>query len=320
MTNEERKAAIEAAEKGIKKISTSEKQTRDEDVELEEGTEFGSEDDLSEALVSDEEDLEDLDDLLDSDEEAEISDEDEDSTQKKENLPSRLIHAAHRNGLSDKDIEELGDKAEKVLTHLADNSDKIARDLGQLGQLKRQQDLVNSKKEDSKPTFKLKEEDFEDNPELLSIAKALNSISSEITTLKSNNRQQVDSNVSNKIDKFFDDKSENNPELGQTSKLNFVQSKIREAIIEEAANIRIGSQLSGKEISIDDALEHAFSLYMSDNSSVKKVKTKEDLIKEAKKRAKRKTHRPSSKKIKRKSSDPYYEAKENVRKFFDSRK
>lgn len=231
--------------------------------------------------------------------------EDEESTKKVEalKLPNRLIQAAKRNHLTDDEILYLGDNAEKVLAKLADRLDAVSAELGERGRKRREELLKQNEEKTEKviPTLEFSNEQIEDNPELKKVQEAIDFLLNENKQLKeeylAKEREQstlTAKELDAKIDSFFDSKITDYPELGNSKELSKAELTNRLNIWEQADNIKFGAEFKGDKMSVEEALDFAFSIYESKNPA----KVKDKLVKEAKDREKQLIGRPNSKKMK----------------------
>ena len=269
--------------------STPKKSIRkDDDAMNEDGTLKVDEDEETEDETAEEDDD-------DGDEELEADKKDgkeDDKKDKESTLPDRLIQAARRNYLSDEDIEALGDRAEPILTKMADNANKVSEQLGELGRLKRQQTLLEVKSTPSTSSKKLKPgEDDED--EIKQIKESHNSLLDEISTLKQQIQIKQTAEFDRRIDSFFDGKTKDYEEFGESSKLTATQEMLRKQVFENADNILVGASLKGQNLNVEQALEMSFGLYEKDR--VKKT-AKKEVVDKIKKRSKSRVSKPTSRK------------------------
>jgi len=219
---------------------------------------------------------------------------------KKLSLPNRLLLAAKRNHISNQDILDYGDKAGNILTRFADSSDKVSIELGALGRIAKQQALLNPKKEANKPTLKI-EENEDDSDEVKELKSNQNFLTEQIAELRGalvDEQRKSDESVlverADKIDSFFDSKAGEFPEFGSLKTLTQVQDVMRRTVWETADDIMTGAKVSNRKISLEQALEQAFSIYES--KTPKKKISREKILDEVKKRENHFSSRPKSKK------------------------
>ncbi len=220
---------------------------------------------------------------------------------KSEVLPARLLQAAKRNHLSDEDVKKLGDKAELVLSHLADNSDKVSAKLGELGRKFKETQTSKITKKEEKSTPKKLEVSEDDMDEVKTLKEVVNSLTSQISDLR---EQSIQKNAATtqaqaleldkKIDGYFDGIFEEHPEFGKTDKLSKTEEIMRKTTWELADDILTGSVINGQQMTVEEALSAAMSIYESKNPSKKKV-SRDSLLKEVDKREKQFIQRPSTK-------------------------
>jgi HAMP domain-containing protein len=224
------------------------------------------------------------------------------------NLPTRLLQAAKRNHLSDQEVLDLGDKAEVVLSRLADNSDRVSAELGELGRKAKELVLLSPKKEVKQTTLDIKVN--EDDPdEVKELKTSLKALTEEISGLK---KQFTDKDGEStrmsllerdrKIDSFLDGKTGDFSELGNSKDLSTAQLAVRKTIFGLADDIMTGASVRGQNVSLEDALESAFSIYES--KTPKKKVTREKVLKEVEDRERSLIHRPSHKKGVAQPTDP----------------
>ncbi len=220
------------------------------------------------------------------------------------NLPGRLIQAAHRNHLTDDEIINLGDRAVPFLSKLADTLDGASQALGEAG--RKYRELLKTKsvtKEDKKSTpLKFTDEEIEQNPVLAKVQSILDANQEKIDNLETALKQKESNAVKEtltqqkaQIDVFFDEVSETFPELGNSKSLTQTQMILRDLILDDVDNIRIGATLNGSEKTLDEALGEALSIYEGKNPR-KVEKIRQDIIDDVKKRESQHIHRPSTKK------------------------
>jgi len=217
----------------------------------------------------------------------------EEPTGKKEReiaLPNRLIQAGYRHGLSDDDIINLGDRAEPVLSKMADNADKVSTQLGELGRLKK--DFAEKKEPPEKFTYGEADQDelYQQDERFDKTAAAINKLQAEVASIKEMSTKREADAFDATIDSFLDNKVTDFPELGQSASLAPEQQQHRKQIALAAQQIQVGAQMLGTPTTLTTALEQAFSIYESQN--IKRVlKTK--LVKNVEGREKQLTARPS---------------------------
>jgi hypothetical protein len=218
------------------------------------------------------------------------------------NLPSRLLQAAKRNHLTDQDVLDLGDNAEKVLTRFAESSDRVSAELGELGRKLKEKTALIAPKQEVKPTtlkVEVKDDDLDEVKELKNVVNSLttqlSNLTKQVVTKNDESTFTAMKERDKKIDTFFDKKSAEFVEFGDSKELSDVALTIRQKIWESADNILIGAQVSGQKISVEEALDAAMSLYENKNPQKKKV-TREQVLNEVEKREKGLIQRPSSKK------------------------
>jgi len=215
------------------------------------------------------------------------------------NLPHRLIQAAKRNHITDQEILEYGDKAVSILTRFAESSDRVSTELGAIGRKVKEGALLNPKKEVEKTTLDLKvsEDDEEEVKVLKGAITALNSKISNLETQISKNSEESTSvsmlERDKKIDTFFDGKTKEFSEFGNSKSLTNAELVMRKNVWELADDILVGARVNGQEVSLEDALDSAFSVYES--KTPKKKVSREKILDEVKEREKNLIHRPSSK-------------------------
>jgi hypothetical protein len=257
---------------------------------------------------------------LDEENTSEISDEKPDKpvAEKKEvetklSLPNRLVQAAHRNHLSDEDIVKLGDRAETVLSAMADNSDKISAELGELGRLRKE--ALRGKI--TEPETKLKQIEIEGldsaDPMVQLINKGFETVNQRISVIEQRSATTQATEVDMQIDKFFDVKTKQFPQLGDSAALSPFQLGIRKSIYNVADNIFVGAQATGKPITLNNALEAALSIYEKEDVT-KQVRSK--IIEDVKNREAQLTSRPSQRKTEQIIQEPIKAAQGKVREFW----
>jgi hypothetical protein len=280
--------------------STSKKDVRKEDDAMnEDGTLKIDEDETDDETT--EEGVDEGDDELKKDEKNDKEDD------KKSTLSDRLIQAARRNFLSDEDIEALGDRAEAVLTKMADNANKVSEQLGELGRLKRQKALLDSKSTSDTTSKKLKiGEDYDE--EIKGIIESHNNLLDEISTLKQQVQTKETVEFDRRIDSFFDKKIGDYKEFGDSSNLTSTQELLRKDVFEKADNILVGASLKGQNLSVEQALEMSFGLYEKDHV---KESAKKEVVDKVKKRSKSRISKPTSRKTEENKSSPEDKAKKS---------
>ena len=232
---------------------------------------------------------------------------------KKLSLPNRLVQAARRNHLTDEDVLKLGDRAETVLSAMADNLDKVSAELGELGRLRKEA----IKKEPEKKEEKIEGLD-ETDPMVQLINKGFAAVHQRIDLVEQQRTTTKIIEVDAIVDKFFDGKKEF-PQLGDSTKgLSQFQFGIRKQIFDVADNIFTGSAAKGQPITLNESLELAFSLYEKENGNVVK-QVKDDLINKVKQRESQFTSPPSQRKTQEALKAPVEAAKDKVRKFWAKR-
>lgn len=260
---------------------------------------------------------------LDEENTSEISDEkpEESVAEKKEekskpSLPNRLIQAAYRNHLSDEDIVKLGDRAETVLSAMADNSDKVSAELGELGRLRKE--ALRGK--NTEPETKLKHIEIEGldstDPMVQLINKGFETVNQRISAIEQKSATTQATEVDMRIDKFFDIKAKQFPQLGDSAALSPFQLGIRKSIYNVADDIFIGAQTTGKPITLNNALEAALSIYEKEDVT-KQVRSK--IIEDVKNRETQLTSRPSQRKTEQLNQEPIKAAQDKVRKFWQKK-
>ncbi len=232
------------------------------------------------------------------DEEELVEDEVEDETEETDDstddteiaLPARLVQAAHRNGLDDEAIVALGDNAEVILAKMADNSDSVSAQLGELGRLRKQ---GLERPTDTKPAeeFKIDPDDYTESAG--KIEERMNALYAKLDALEAGNtRREIESRDA-AVDSFFDSRAKDTPTLGDAKKLDATQLTLRQTIFETSDNILIGAQASGRPMTLSQSLEQAFSIYEGQNA---KVTVRNKIVEDSKKRAKQITAKPSNRK------------------------
>jgi hypothetical protein len=218
------------------------------------------------------------------------------------NLPPRLLQAAKRNHLTDQDVLDLGDKAEKVLTGLAASSDRVSTELGEIGRKLKEKAALTIPKQEAKPAtlkVEVKDDDLDEVKELKNVVNSLTTQLSNLTKVVANKNEESTSaseiERDKKIDEFFDNKSAEYTEFGNSKEMSKVALAMRQSVWESADNILIGASVSGQKVSLEEALDAAMSLYENKNPQKKKV-TREQVLSEVEKREKNLIQRPSSKK------------------------
>ncbi len=258
-------------------------------------------------------------DELEDESEDELEDEPEEksegaeSDEEKTSLPNRLVQAAYRNGLSDEDILLLGDSADKVLSKMADNTDKISTQLGELGRLQRLSVKEPAPADSGLLKFKdaLESESEDGDDRFKQIEKSHNALLNRLATVEQTNRQRASGYMTSTVDGFLDGKVKDYSELGDSKNLTDAALATRRGIAENAGNIILGAQQSGKQVSLPEALEMAFSIYEGGNA---KTTIRANLVKEAEKRSKQITSRPSRRKTEVKFSSGREKAMDSYRK------
>lgn len=221
-------------------------------------------------------------------------------------LPARLVHAGHRNGLSDDDILALGERAETVLSKMADNTDLVSEQLGEQGRFAKER-----AEPEPSPKFSYDqpaEEGLEDG-RFDKTAAAINDLQSKFAKLEALETKRQADFVDSTVDGFLDGKTKEFPELGDSKTLTEGQVGVRKRIYDTADNIRIGSATKGRPLSLNSALEQAFSIYEGQN--VKQV-VRSKLVKDVKQREKQLTIRPSHRRTQDVFKTPQDRAKAKV--------
>jgi hypothetical protein len=218
------------------------------------------------------------------------------------NLPPRLLQAAKRNHLTDQDVLDLGDKAEKVLFRFAESSDRVSAELGELGRKLKEKAALTSPKQEVKSTtlkVEVKDDDLDEVKELKNVVNSLttqiSNLTKQVTTKNEESTSASEIERDKKIDAFFDSKAAEYVEFGNSKELSPVALAMRRNIWDSADNILIGAQVSGQKVSIEEALDAAMSLYENKNPQKKKV-SREQVLKEVETREKNLIQRPTSKK------------------------
>lgn len=229
-------------------------------------------------------------------------------------LPNRLIQAAYRNHLTDEDISKLGERAESVLSAMADNADKISTELGELGRL-RKEAMLKGKEQKSEPAPKeAPETDSDDDPVIKLINKGFAQLNQRIDAVEHSRATVIAADVDKKVDNFFDGKAKDFPQLGNSTTLSQFQFGIRKAIYNVADDIFVGAHSTGKPVTLETALEAAFSMYEKEGNIKKQVR--DEIIKDVKNREMQKTARPSQRKTQELYQEPIKAAQDKVRKFW----
>ncbi len=213
------------------------------------------------------------------------------------NLPERYIQAANRNHLKPQDILDLGERAEFVLEKLAENSDRVSAELGEIG---RKAKALLSKKKEEESTLKIEvsEDDSDEVKELKttikSLAETVSSLKKSVLDTEGRTQADIEARRAVEVDTFFDSKTNEFPELGNSKSLSKAQAEIRVGIWNLADDILYGSAVRGQKKTESEALKEAFYLYEA--KSPKKKVTRESLLNEVVNREKGLIQRPSSKK------------------------
>ena len=224
-------------------------------------------------------------------------------------LPKRLIQAGYRGGFTKEDILALGDRAEGVLSKLADHADKISSERGEIG--RRRKTEVQTQRERPPEKLSFGELDEFENEKFGKVEKFYNALFDEVTTLKSAEAKRQQEHIDSTVDGFLDKRTEQYPELGNSKSLTEAGYAVRAQIYDVAENIQIGSQAKGWPVSLEIALEQAFSIYEGKNVK-ETIRTK--LVDEADKRKKQFTSRPSRRRTEQKFSSARQKAMESYRK------
>lgn len=233
------------------------------------------------------------------------------------NLPNRLIQAAKRNHVTDEEVLSWGDKAENILTTLANTSDRVSEQLGEIGR-KAKVNIVAPKKEaEATPELTESEDDAE---EVLALKRAIKAQAEKLTRVEQQliERDQKSTRSQNqerdkKIDEFFD--KVEYVEFGKAKSLTPTELVMRKTVWESADNIMVGAKVSGVPITLEDAMTQAMSIYEGKNPR----KVKEKLVDEVVKREKQLIHRPRSRKEAQAVPTGDAQAVAAVNKFFKER-
>lgn len=215
------------------------------------------------------------------------------------NLPSRLIQAAKRNHLEPQEILDLGDKADLVLTRLAENSDRVSAELGEIGR-KAKVALTKPQSKEVKPTLEVVENE-DDEPEVKNLKKVVRGLTSKLADIE---QRDVERNTAltqrevterdTKIDGFFDGIEKEFPEFGNTKTLTKAQIALRQSVWATADDIMIGAGVTGQSKTLEESLSDSFSIYES--KSPKQKVSREKLLDEVKQRESQLITRGASKK------------------------
>lgn len=239
-------------------------------------------------------------------------------------LPNRLLQAARRANMDDNDVLALGERAEQILGHLADNFDKVSQELGELGRLrKEQQQPAQAKPAAGQPPqakAQAGEEPAVEPDDLFGMSdktkelldKKINALEQEVLQLRQKEeertqvqqrifQQQIKSTCAN----FFDTKAESYPELGKQATLNAEQEAKRTAIYDLAENIGLGSKQKGKVVTLEEALAMAFNIYEGQNA---RKSVRKELISEVRNRDGQRISRPTA----RRTQDTFSSAREKA--------
>lgn len=220
-------------------------------------------------------------------------------------LPRRLIQAAYRNGFTDDDILTLGERAEPVLTKMADNTDAVSAKLGQQG---RQEKAELSSQQPQK--LSLEKDDYEED-KFGKVEQHMNALQDRLGRVESAEQKRQREYVTSTCDTYFDAKTEEYPEFGKTESLTQQQDAVRQKIYAECDLMQTGARGQGWNMPLSQGLDRAFSIYEANNA---KTTIRSKIVDEAKKRSKQLTSRPSKRKTKEKYSDPRQKAMDNYRK------
>jgi hypothetical protein len=229
----------------------------------------------------------------------------------KAGLSARLIQAGKRNGLDDDAIKGLGDKAEKILSKMADNSDAVSIKLGELGRL---QKLINAnqpeKKEEKKSELNLDEVDGTTKKIVEMFKSEIDSLKTQLKTKDTEDSAVAQIEIDNQIDTYFDSKADQHKELGKTKSMTKLQNVIRHTIWNDADDILVGAEKNGHPITVEEALDRAFSIWEKDNS----VNVTDE---EIAKREKQQIHKPSGRKTEKQGGSATDAAVAAVKRWMD---
>lgn len=209
-------------------------------------------------------------------------------------LPNRLVQAGYRHGLTNDDIKVLGDRAEPVLTKMADDADKVSTILGEYGRREKAEKEEPVKYDEFKYQAKPSQEEdvyaAEDDDRFTKTEAAINELRKDLVTIKSAETKRQGERYDSTVNRFFDSKTKEYPEFGKTETLTLPELEVRKKIAEQSQFIEIGSQRMGRPVSTETALAQALSVFESTNI---KQKVRTQLVKESEKRSKQLTSRPS---------------------------
>ena len=222
-------------------------------------------------------------------------------------LPNRLIQAGYRNDMTDDDILALGDRAEAVLSKMADNTDKVSAILGERGR----QVKVEEEKKPEPLKFGTEDEDLVGKETLGKIATSHAGLDERLVNLERADTKRQAEITDSTVDGFFDGKAEEYPEFGKAAALTDIELIKRQQIAAKAFDIRAGAQFYGRPIALPSALEQAFSIYETENV---KQKERTKLVSKVKSRSGQLTIRPTKRKTEQKFSSGREKAMDNYRK------
>lgn len=297
--------ALSVFEEGLKAMDTEEESQQDN---LEEEVSEGEE--PEEELESEDEDSEPEEDVEEEVEEDE----------KYEDIPETQVTAARMLGLSDEQIVDLAENKPDVLEKMAKNFKKDSLE-------KPDEPPAPEKPEVPEPELlKHMEMDLEDMDP--STAKAMSQMlqahnslidkhndllqkSSEIDKLKGDISSRDAQEFNNRIDKVFDDLSENLPEVGNSRFLDDGSVKLRQEIYAHAAVLQ-----NLKGMSVPESIEEAAFMWKMAQTDLDELEKKasSNLKKKLNKNKKRMSPRPGGRKTKPKEQSPREEAEDTLSK------
>lgn len=284
----------------------STKQIREKDEGLNEDGTIKEEDQDADELQKSGDESKEQDELVKGEKKEDLK---EDKT--KLSLPHRLVQAAYRNHLTNEDIKNLGDRAETVLTSMADNLDKISTELGELGRLRKgmlQKPELKSEKQKDEIS------DLDDaDPIMKLINQKFNALENKLAAITQSAAITRATEMDLQIDKFFDEKSKQFSQLGSSDNLSPFELGLRKQIFDIADDIVIGAQEKGKPVTLNEALKMSFGLYEKD--SIKK-QVREDILNQVKQREAQLTHRPTQRKTQQIYKEPIKKAQDTVQDFW----
>ncbi len=243
-------------------------------------------------------------------------------------LPPRLMHAAHRAGLTDDQVAALGDNAEGVLSRLADSYDAVSRDFGSRGKPTfTAEELETVKRTGAPPAAKdelgadlLVELDPDVyGAEMVGTMKEkflprLNALTAEVRQLRQAEYNRRAAQLTQEANEFFESVKADYGELfgeGPIGKLEpgTPQHDARLRVYKEADIIANGAVATGRPMTVREALDRAVSIVTRDQAlETARGQIARDVQKRARQVTQKPTHRAATRswrKPEEKAADAY---------------